>query len=331
MNTTFALLTCLFFIALLPSVLALIFVKWRARAKWVASICAIGTVGSFVALGITSDIERDHAREAKLEALAKTSDKPFVQPQNPSAQTQPGMANQKREEIDEARIFLSVYGPPAVDDTTAHDDPRPPIPSRLLEYQPERVRALFLPLQRVGAPPPYTWWLIGVTDTATEKLITLDEADRRLLARRNARGSASFADIKTFAPTMSLSVEDPAHSPIIHGKTNLPDGTRLLVAVLRNDNRCLVEQTPSCFIGKTKAEVNSGQFVTDRLLTSSGSAPGDYMLFATTGQLAAQPASVRRIIGASAEYVTGPLVKWTGPTAPSIDFAALAQLGSASR
>jgi hypothetical protein len=341
-NTAFALLTFLFFLALFPSLFALMFQKWRARAKWIAPICAISMVASFVAFGITSDRERDDARGSKLEAQAKPADQHLTLPQDAvadqgraevasAAQMQPDMADQKRHETDEAEIFLSVYGPSAVDDTTAYDDPRPPIPSRFLEYQPERVRAIFLPLQRVGSPPPYAWWLIGVTDTATEKPITLDEADRRLLARRNARESPSFVKIKTFAPAMRLSVEDPAYSPIIRGRTNLPDGTRLSIAILRNDNRCLVEQTPSCFLAEAKTNVMSGEFATERLWISGRYVPGIYMLFTTTGQIAAQPEAVKRIVGGRAEYVTGPLVKWTGPTAPSIDFAALAQLGSASR
>jgi hypothetical protein len=58
-----------------------------------------------------------------------------------------------------------------------------------------------------------------------------------------------------------------------------------------------------------------------------GYPPGMYQIFVTTGPIAAQPSEAKRIVGDRAEYVTGSLVKWTGPTAPSIDFAALAQLG----
>jgi hypothetical protein len=338
MNGAFAILTFLFLIALLPASFALFFTKWRGKAKRALSICTIGLITSFVAFGVTNDKDRDRAHGSKSEArVGQPADETITSGHKATGEEQYALAaasvqpdansSHAKRASDEAQIFLSVYGPPAVDDTTAYDDPRPPIPTRFLEYQPEQVRAIFVPNARYGAPPPYTWLLMGVTDAATKKVLTLEEVDQRLIGRRTARGSSSFVTIKTFSPTMSLAVEDPAHSPIIHGKTNLPDGTEMSVAILRNESRCFVERPPGCFIAKAKTTVTTGQFTTKELWISGGYPPGMYQIFATTGPIAAQPSEVKRIVGDRAEYITGSLVKWTGPTAPSIDFAALAQLG----
>jgi hypothetical protein len=85
---------------------------------------------------------------------------------------------------DQARVVLVRYGHPDLDDSTAYDHPRPPIVLRWIDYQRAGVRALFVPNDGLGEPPPYTWTLFGFVDIAGNKAISFEEGDRRLREAR---------------------------------------------------------------------------------------------------------------------------------------------------
>jgi len=92
----------------------------------------------------------------------------------------PGVTN-------DAELLIARCGHPSSDDSTAYDDPRPPIPSRIVEYRKHRLRFMFIPggNAHLGDPPPYQWKLLGVTDmTAADpsqaRVVTPSEAVRRM-------------------------------------------------------------------------------------------------------------------------------------------------------
>jgi len=86
---------------------------------------------------------------------------------------------------DDAALLLSRCGAPSSDDSTAYDDPRPPIPSRIIEFSAKRLRFMFIPSGKLGDPPPYKWKLIGIADMAAidpskARVVQPDEAIRRM-------------------------------------------------------------------------------------------------------------------------------------------------------
>ncbi len=68
--------------------------------------------------------------------------------------------------MDQAELILSRCGTPTRDASTAYEQPRPPVPSRVIEYADQKLRFLLAPAEGVNLddPPPYSWQLIGVTD-----------------------------------------------------------------------------------------------------------------------------------------------------------------------
>jgi hypothetical protein len=84
---------------------------------------------------------------------------------------------------DDAADIIQRYGPPDKDDSTAYDQPRPPVVSRFLDYTRKNVRAILIPTNPVGAPPPYNWKLLGFFDMARQQKLSPDEAARRLGSR----------------------------------------------------------------------------------------------------------------------------------------------------
>lgn len=86
---------------------------------------------------------------------------------------------------DDVSVFISKYGPPDKEDTTERDQPRPPIVSRWLDYEPERVRALYYADVPVGTPPPYSHWkLAGFTDPVANVALSPEEVVRRMEGRK---------------------------------------------------------------------------------------------------------------------------------------------------
>jgi len=79
---------------------------------------------------------------------------------------------------DDVQRLISICGSPDVDDSTAYDTPRPPIPSRFLTYKKAHLKFAYVPGgdgSRVGDPPPYRWKFIGLIDTRTQKAVRSDK------------------------------------------------------------------------------------------------------------------------------------------------------------
>src|SRR4051812_807369 len=62
----------------------------------------------------------------------------------------------------DAELLLYRCGKPDKDDSTENDTPRPPIPSRIIEYRKAKLRLAYVPGgdANVGDPPPYKWKLL---------------------------------------------------------------------------------------------------------------------------------------------------------------------------
>jgi hypothetical protein len=69
--------------------------------------------------------------------------------------------------------IIAKYGKPERDDSTEHDVPRPPIVTRFVEYRPQNVKIAFVPIGKMGDPPPYLGWkVIGYIETSTNSKIS---------------------------------------------------------------------------------------------------------------------------------------------------------------
>lgn len=96
-----------------------------------------------------------------------------------TAQTTPTM--------DAADSLVAQCGKPSLDDSTANDDPRPPIPTRMIEYRAKKLRFIFVPGDgaTMGSPPPYRWQLAGITDMTAKdpskaRVVSHDDAAARM-------------------------------------------------------------------------------------------------------------------------------------------------------
>jgi len=83
---------------------------------------------------------------------------------------------------DDLSMLVSKLGKPDVDDTTAMDNPRPPIVTRWLIYKREHLRANYIPEGvTVDDPPPYARWkFIAFTDSKTNQPLTGPALKKRL-------------------------------------------------------------------------------------------------------------------------------------------------------
>jgi hypothetical protein len=84
-----------------------------------------------------------------------------------------------------AAPVLARCGTPDADDSTAYDKPRPLIVTRLLTYEAQRVRAIYVPdVANSDVPPPYDRWkLVGLTDPKSQTSISSREAATRMAVR----------------------------------------------------------------------------------------------------------------------------------------------------
>ena len=87
----------------------------------------------------------------------------------------------------DAELLIARCGQPTSDDSTANDNPRPPIPTRIIEYKKQKLRFMFIPGggATVGDAPPYKWKLMGVTDMkaadpSQARVVSVSEAARRM-------------------------------------------------------------------------------------------------------------------------------------------------------
>ncbi len=95
--------------------------------------------------------------------------------------------------------------------------------------------------------------------------------------------------------TTSLDWTDPTH-PIINGKTNLPDGTFLILSV---------REETGLFSGQDKVSVLGGRFRSGPWGPDAGLAYGSYELEVVMPVSSAQPENVRKVIGYDGENLVG--------------------------
>jgi hypothetical protein len=122
-------------------------------------VSVIAVVGIMVLGALTHDSQKTDSTDSNTSATATVSD--------------------------DAALLISRCGQPSNDDSTAYDDPRPPIPSRIIEFGKHGLRFMFIPTGKLGDPPPYRWKLIGITDMAARdpskaRVVQPDEAVRRM-------------------------------------------------------------------------------------------------------------------------------------------------------
>ncbi|HET6418652.1 MAG TPA: hypothetical protein VFG19_00755 [Geobacteraceae bacterium] len=111
-----------------------------------------------------------------------------------------------------------------------------------------------------------------------------------------------FSVSEAFALNVTMSTKiQGGDKPIVVGKTNLPDGTDLMVSIERNK---------SAYGGQSKVKVSRGEFRAGPF-TQKGSAfnPGTYTLKITVPFAPTQPSSVQSVIGDHGQELQGSLVK----------------------
>lgn len=89
-------------------------------------------------------------------------------------------------DTDDLAPFVARWGKPDLVESTERDHPRPPLVTRLLTYRTPTVsvRAAFLALAKVGAPPPYSAWrLLGFQNAKTDAVISTPTAEIILRSR----------------------------------------------------------------------------------------------------------------------------------------------------
>jgi len=110
--------------------------------------------------------------------------------------------------------------------------------------------------------------------------------------------------IQSTAQGLNVSVKvelEGGDTPTVVGKTNLPDGTMLMVTVSRK---------ASSYMGQTEATVSSGSFRAGPFSDNGGALnPGQYVVNVFTPLAALQPAAVRTIIGEDGGKLRGPCTK----------------------
>ena len=84
--------------------------------------------------------------------------------------------------VDQAVALIRSCGAPDSDVSTAYNNPRPPIPFRIVDYKSAHLEFGFVPGAgaQIGDPPPYTWALSGIMDTTTHQRLTPEQAAERM-------------------------------------------------------------------------------------------------------------------------------------------------------
>ncbi len=113
--------------------------------------------------------------------------------------------------VDEAQALINRCGPPDQDISTANNDPRPPIPFRVLDYKSEHLRFAFVPGAgaKIGDPPPYIWALSGILDTTTNQRITPAQASQRMSCVAPSSTTTADAAPDPSATSTSSTASDP--------------------------------------------------------------------------------------------------------------------------
>jgi len=122
-----------------------------------------------------------------------------------------------------------------------------------------------------------------------------------------ALAAAVFSVVACVSQAMEVAVKTEASSsprPVIHGSTNLPDGTKLAVIVSRQE---------SAFRAEILTEVKSGSFTAGPLSQRTNDLnPGVYNLEVLLAAIGDQPLAVRDAVGKEGEKLQGPFVKRDG-------------------
>jgi hypothetical protein len=121
----------------------------------------------------------------------------------------------------DAELLLARCGTPSLDDSTENDNPRPPIPSRIIEYKKQRLRFMYIP--GAGAtmddPPPYQWKFVGITDMsapdpANARVVSPTEALKRMPCFGGDVGASSTsAKNRNSAPSAASQNKGSAQTP----------------------------------------------------------------------------------------------------------------------
>lgn len=102
------------------------------------------------------------------------------------------------------------------------------------------------------------------------------------------------------APTFDVKVETPAR-PVVTGKTNLPDGTELMVQISRAHSK---------YSAGTKVKVTSGGFRSEQFSQHGDDLnPGSYKVEISMPGAQLQNDAVRAVIGKTGEKLSGPMVR----------------------
>ena len=133
------------------------------------------------------------------------------------------------------------------------------------------------------------------------------------LALALAAGSAHALE-----PTMSIFVETPLR-PVIHGATNLPDGSQLMLTLLRPE---------SGYVAQSKMTVVGGHFNTERFSAGGNPLnPGKYRVQIVMIGAELQPKSVQAVIGPHGQLMVGELMKPSPIGGPMMEYETQTQLG----
>jgi hypothetical protein len=119
---------------------------------------------------------------------------------------------------------------------------------------------------------------------------------------------------------MDIFVENPLQ-PVVHGATNLPDGSELIVSLSRPE---------SGYTADSKVTVQDGSFTTERF--SAGGEPlnsGIYTIEISMSLAALQPEQVQAVIGDHGQKMTGKFVTTSPVGEPVFDYKIEQQLGGA--
>lgn len=123
----------------------------------------------------------------------------------------------KKRAVNQAVALIRQCGQPNRDVSTAYNNPRPPIPFRVLSYKSQHLEFAFVPGggAKIGDPPPYVWKLSGILDTTTNQRITAAQAVEQMacvapaLAPGSTPGPASVADSQPPAGAPTAGVPNP--------------------------------------------------------------------------------------------------------------------------
>jgi hypothetical protein len=126
------------------------------------------------------------------------------------------------------------------------------------------------------------------------------------------------ATAQALEPTIGIFVETPLR-PVIRGSTNLPDGTELMLTLLRPE---------SGYMAQSKTRVLAGHFGSERFSANGNPLnPGKYQVRIITIAAELQTKAVQSVIGAHGERLSGTLIKPSPLGGSMLEYVAEVQLG----